>query len=198
MIYAPHDMATNPDSVKRYLAVVPSVVLNTSNNQLVLLPLMNRFVIKQGNLVLNDQLNIMTIDGEAYDELAQLLELTEPDHHEVERHYFVERCNQASGYGTRSLSDTAYQNIYDLMADSGDSIVDMLSNMHRILNSYYGDSAERILDNADIEHENMPQDDKVSAAIDSIIDNDYQTFHFSYFLDEGKPTERVEILYSAS
>lgn len=198
MMYAPHDAATNPESLKLFLANALSVVLNTSNNELVLLPLANRLVVKQETLVLNKELDIMTIDGDAYDELAEALQLTKYDEHEIARNYFVERCNQASGYGTRSLSDEAYRNIYDLMADSGDSIVDMLTHMHRILNSYHEDSAEDILDNADIEHENMSEEDKVSAAVDSICNNDFQTFYFSYLLDEDTPKERVAILYSAS
>lgn len=199
MIYAPHDISTNPDSLKRFLAQALSVVLNTSTSNLVLLPLANQAVANHEKLVLDEELDIMTIDGESYDALAELLQLSEPNQREIGSHLFTDRCKQAVGEGT-ALSDTAYGLIYDRLTydpinDIDCGIEDLLKAIPKIVKSYHEDTVDALLDKASINHDDMSRNTKVVQAESYLTNTMGKAFCYSYLINEGKPTENVAILY---
>lgn len=171
-------------------------VMNLGSDELVLIPLDNFIVTKQGNIRHDEMLNMMVIDGSSYNDLESTLSLPEITEDESKA-YFIKRCNDASGYGCAPLSDKAYGIIYNELVDAGDSLKLMLDNMGRILNSFHEDRPEDILSEVDL-YEYGGDDQRSGSellgdALDSVHSNDFQTYYADYMNGDVQV-----ILYSGS
>ena len=158
-------------------------VLNVWNNEIVMLPLQNALVIMQARTMKIDDFDLLGIEDADYVELTEELSLPELTGNET-RDYFVKRCNEAAGYGTPMLSDKGYEQLFDVLLDAGFDIKTMMQQLARIINTWHEGTPEDILDNLDIEHDDMDADDKLSAAINAIHDNDHMSYDAHYIAND--------------
>ncbi len=165
-------------------------VLNTWNNEVVMLPLDNPTVIMQAKTIKIEGFELLGIDDNDYDELVAELELPELTGDET-KDYFVKRCNAVAGYGTPMLSDHGYGEVFGILTDAGFNIKTMMEELHRIINTWHEGTPDDILHNLDINQDNMDDSDKLGAAITAVMDHDHMGYECEYEL-EGVAT----ILYS--
>ena len=158
-------------------------VLNVWNNEIVMLPLQNALVIKQARTKRIDDFELLVIENADYVELTEELSLPELTGDET-RDYFVKRCNDSAGYGTPMLSDKGYQQVFELLIDAGWNIKTMMQQLPKIINTWHEGTPEDILDDLDIEHSEIDDDDKLSAAINAIHDNDHMSYDAHYIAND--------------
>ena len=165
-------------------------VLNEFDDEIVLLPVENPEVAAQLKSI--EGFDLKVIEGRDYNDLAEKLELPELTGNEA-RDYFVAKCNEAAGYGTPVLADVGYEYVYGLLRDSGDSLQSMIDNLSRVIMTWHQADAEHVLGECDVDFDDMPDDEKVSAAIDAIMENDFMSYETTYDING-----ETLILYSAS
>ena len=176
-------------------------LLNVDSQEVYYMPVKEAEIAKLGVINMDDELRVLTVNQDGFDSITDVLlnKMNFPEiGDELTQDYFSMRCVEASGYGTPSLSNKAYDLIYEYLADSGFTISDMLKQMHRILITWHEDTPVDILFNADKYEYDNPEDTRtdeelLEEAMDIVFNDDFKTFYDSY--DAYGDTV---ILYSAS
>ena len=157
-------------------------VLNVSRDEIVLLPTDNALVIRQAKTFLIEELGLLGIEDEDYDELASVLSLPDLTGDETKQ-YFVKRCRTVAGYGTAFLSCRGYEEIFDVLEEANYNIKMMISELPAILNSWQEDTPTDMLKYLSIDHSGMNAEEVTALAIKAINDHDRMGYEAEYEVD---------------
>ncbi|MGB2082700.1 MAG: hypothetical protein ACPHVJ_07050 [Psychrobacter sp.] len=197
--YAPYDIHTNPASLKAFLVSVPSVVLNTTTNSLVLIPLGNLDMLEIAGLAYDEDLELMTTDDAHYSELTQVFVMPTENHSEIAVNYFIQRCIEACrGEVPRAiLHEESYRHIYDGLVENEINIIDIIKRIPMIIEKYHELSVFDVVYGGNKVCEGVPTADDIDLAIKTIENTEVsgKRFELCYRVHEGSAAEDVVILY---
>lgn len=161
-------------------------VLNIDTNQIVLLPVSDAFVIKQGALYYHMSCKMFAITDIAYQEVLQNILTPCEQLPLATQHYFIIQCKEQSDDNLPALSDEGYEMVYRLLKDSGYSTKDMLQNLQSILSSWHEVRPESLLARHGVDNTNMSNAMKIKASVGLLQQEDGLEFENSYDV-AGKP-----------
>lgn len=166
--------------------------LNTTYDEIVVLPVDNALMLQQGKAYYDDGLEITVIDNDSYEELRSALSLPEIDE-DMQKQFIVHRLDTASGYGTPMVSNDGWQTIYDHLRWCDWTPQSILKGLPRIIMSYHEADAFDVLSDADIDFENLSPEQAEIKAMEVLEKDEYKTVLDTYDSDDGKI-----FVYSAS
>ena len=160
-------------------------VLNEYYDQIVLIP-DELPIIK--TLKKREDIDLLVIDHRDYDELIERYEdrYTFTDHgDDASCALFVTRYNATNGYGSNHMTTEGWGVIFNYFRENQVNLTDMLSDFPKYANAFQENTPADVLDNLDIEHDNLTDEELLSAAINAIHDNDNMSFVERHKTGEG-------------
>lgn len=140
-------------------------VLNTDTNRIVMLPLANKVVIKQGSIIHHLSCNVPAIDDESYQALIEPLGIVAVNDDQFTCDYFVNRCLDFKCEDKPVVSRKGYEIAFGILSKTM-NIKSMLEDLKNIILDWYEEDTAKVL--ARIGYPSPFSDDDTELSIDII------------------------------
>ena len=157
-------------------------VLNSYDEELIFLDLNHPVVSSKASITHDDDLGMQVISN--YRDIEDELDLGYADEDMIKA-YFVERCNKASGYGTEFLDDQGYEYLYGMLKEASFTFKSLIKALPGVVTEWRQSSAEDVLDDLDVDHSEIAENDKLDHAVGAIHESDSMGYETTYTV-EGK------------
>lgn len=171
-------------------------VINTATENLVLLQLESEVVIKRGGVVYDEELDLLTVNGKAYETIVKRSNgfMIRPSH---AMQFFADHCvKQASKGKYPSFSVIGYELVYASLFGNGMTMLELVKYAPTLLESWSEKTPAEILDEAKIAHEGIEGENLYTLALNTLNDNPRLTYYTRIDdFDHTQKTRLTKILY---
>ena len=187
-------MTTNTNANTSNL-LTPVIHLATEN--LVLLQLESEVVVNRGGIIRNEELDLLTIDGKAYEYITKKSNGFEVRPSQAMA-FFADHCAKQARLGKcPTLSVIGYELAYASLFGNGMTMLELIKNAPTILAAWSEKTPKQILDDANINHSDFEDEDLYTLALNELNNNPHLTYYTRIDgYDNYNKTKITTILYS--